>query len=73
MSICWYSKLLTLPCSFPLDRPPRQSKSLIPCHLTSLQVGVLIIGSGPTGLGAATRLNQLGHPSWLLVDQVGIS
>jgi 2-polyprenyl-6-methoxyphenol hydroxylase-like FAD-dependent oxidoreductase len=35
-----------------------------------LQVGVLIIGSGPTGLGAATRLNQLGHPSWLLVDQV---
>lgn len=36
-----------------------------------LQVGVLIIGSGPTGLGAATRLNQLGHPNWLLVDKVG--
>lgn len=33
------------------------------------KVGVLIIGSGPTGLGAATRLNQLGHPSFLLVDQ----
>lgn len=30
---------------------------------------MLIIGSGPTGLGAATRLNQLGHPSWLLVDK----
>lgn len=36
----------------------------------SLQVGVLVVGSGPTGLGAATRLNQLGHPSWLLVDKV---
>ena len=35
-----------------------------------LQIGVLIIGSGPTGLGAATRLNQLGHPNWLLVDKV---
>lgn len=30
---------------------------------------MLIVGSGPTGLGAATRLNQLGHPSWMLVDQ----
>lgn len=35
----------------------------------NLQVGVLIVGAGPTGLGAATRLHQLGHPSWLLVDQ----
>ena len=34
------------------------------------QVGVLVVGSGPTGLGAATRLHQLGHPNWLLVDQV---
>ncbi|KAL4428432.1 hypothetical protein ABPG75_002521 [Micractinium tetrahymenae] len=33
------------------------------------KVGVLIVGSGPTGLGAATRLNQLGHPNWLLVDK----
>lgn len=31
---------------------------------------MLIVGAGPTGLGAATRLNQLGHPSWLLVDAV---
>lgn len=35
-----------------------------------LQISVLIVGAGPTGLGAATRLNQLGHPSWLLVDAV---
>lgn len=31
---------------------------------------MLIVGAGPTGLGAATRLNQLGHPSWLLADSV---
>ena len=50
---------------------PTEALSVIPCPLPSLlQVGVLIVGSGPTGLGAATRLNQLGHPSWLLVDQV---
>jgi hypothetical protein len=35
-----------------------------------LQVSVLIIGAGPTGLGAATRLNQLGSKDWLLIDQV---
>ncbi len=29
---------------------------------------IVIIGAGPTGLGAATRLNQLGHKNWLLVD-----
>eukprot|EP00889_Picochlorum_renovo_P005952 jgi/Picre1/32982/NNA_008309.t1 len=33
------------------------------------EVGVLILGSGPTGLGAATRLNQLGKTDWLLVDK----
>lgn len=38
-----------------------------------LQVGVLIIGAGPTGLGAATRLNQHGNKDWLLVDQVGMA
>lgn len=35
-----------------------------------LQVGVLIVGAGPTGLGAATRLQQHGHTDWLLIDQV---
>lgn len=43
--------------------------SLVLLHLVVVQVDVLILGSGPTGLGAATRLNQLGHPSWLLVDK----
>lgn len=33
------------------------------------QVGVLVIGAGPTGLGAATRLNQHGYEDWLLIDQ----
>lgn len=29
---------------------------------------ILIIGGGPTGLGAALRLNELGHDNWKLVD-----
>ncbi|KAF8067290.1 cyclin-C1-1 [Scenedesmus sp. PABB004] len=33
------------------------------------QVSVLILGAGPTGLGAATRLHQHGHCDWLLLDQ----
>jgi len=32
------------------------------------KVGVLVVGAGPTGLGAATRLNQLGHNDWKLID-----
>ncbi|AAR26880.1 FirrV-1-B5 [Feldmannia irregularis virus a] len=32
-------------------------------------VNVLIIGAGPCGLGAATRLHQHGQESWLVVDQ----
>ena len=30
----------------------------------------MIIGAGPTGLGAATRINQHGHKDWLIIDQV---
>ena len=33
------------------------------------KVEILIVGSGPTGLGAATRLNQLGKSDWLVIDQ----
>ncbi|KAF2005859.1 UDP-galactopyranose mutase-like protein [Amniculicola lignicola CBS 123094] len=33
-----------------------------------LSVDVLVIGAGPTGLGAAKRLNQIDGPSWLIVD-----
>ena len=29
---------------------------------------IVIVGAGPTGLGAASRLGQVGHPNWLLVD-----
>ena len=29
-----------------------------------------MIGAGPTGLGAATRLNQHGLKDWLIIDQV---
>ena len=31
-------------------------------------VDVLILGAGPTGLGAAIRLQQLKHEDWLLID-----
>ena len=31
---------------------------------------VLIVGAGPTGLGAATRLHQRDHKDWCLIDQV---
>lgn len=31
-------------------------------------VDVLIVGAGPTGLGAATRLAQHDHKSWLMID-----
>ncbi|KAG8404823.1 hypothetical protein J3459_016637 [Metarhizium acridum] len=33
-----------------------------------IEVDVLIIGAGPTGLGAAKRLQQLNGASWLIVD-----
>ena len=32
------------------------------------EVDILIVGAGPTGLGAATRLQQLKHDNWLLID-----
>ncbi|KAL3952398.1 hypothetical protein ACCO45_012341 [Purpureocillium lilacinum] len=35
-------------------------------------VDVLVIGAGPTGLGAAKRLSHLGHPSWLVVDSSSV-
>ncbi|KAF4126310.1 Flavin containing amine oxidoreductase [Geosmithia morbida] len=31
-------------------------------------VDVLVIGMGPTGLGAAKRLNHINGPSWLILD-----
>ncbi|KAF4694896.1 hypothetical protein FOZ62_014994 [Perkinsus olseni] len=33
-----------------------------------MHVDILVIGAGPTGLGAATRLNQHGVHSWVLVE-----
>eukprot|EP01041_Mallomonas_annulata_P010741 gene10741-22438_t len=31
-------------------------------------VDIVVLGAGPTGLGAATRLQQHKHDSWLLID-----
>jgi protoporphyrinogen oxidase len=36
--------------------------------MTLESVDILILGAGPTGLGAATRLQQHAHTNWLLVD-----
>ncbi|KAK3724530.1 hypothetical protein LTR37_001154 [Vermiconidia calcicola] len=33
-----------------------------------IDIDVLVIGAGPTGLGAAKRMNQIDGPSWLIVD-----
>jgi len=32
---------------------------------------IVIVGGGPTGLGAATRLTQLGHENWELLEASG--
>ena len=48
--------------------PRRFSTARAELHL--LQVGVLIVGAGPTGLGAATRLQQHGFEDWLLLEAV---
>ncbi|KAH0170341.1 FAD/NAD(P)-binding domain-containing protein [Aureobasidium sp. EXF-12298] len=33
-----------------------------------IEVDVLVIGAGPTGLGAAKRLNQISDHSWMIID-----
>ncbi|KIW83727.1 hypothetical protein Z517_02973 [Fonsecaea pedrosoi CBS 271.37] len=36
--------------------------------MPDISIDVLVIGAGPTGLGAAKRLNQINGPSWMIVD-----
>lgn len=36
--------------------------------MADINVDVLVIGAGPTGLGAAKRLNQVDGPSWMIID-----
>ena len=37
--------------------------------LIAVSVKVIIIGAGPTGLGAATRLTQYGNDQWVLLEK----
>jgi monoamine oxidase len=55
------------------SRPSVAPAALPTAGLTPLerQVSILVLGAGPTGLGAATRLQQHGHADWLLLEQVG--
>ncbi|KAJ4421746.1 hypothetical protein N0V82_003590 [Gnomoniopsis sp. IMI 355080] len=41
---------------------------IIFANVAGSNVDVLVIGAGPTGLGAAKRLQQLNNASWLIVD-----
>ena len=50
--------------SLPMQRRAFQLSAL------RMQVAVLVVGAGPTGLGAATRLQQHGLKDWLLIDKV---
>ncbi|UPK89957.1 hypothetical protein LCI18_000892 [Fusarium solani-melongenae] len=50
---------------FKVSTPRTFSKSPT---MADVNVDVLVIGMGPTGLGAAKRLNHINGPSWLIVD-----
>jgi len=41
-----------------------------PGQAVRMQVAVLIVGAGPTGLGAASRFHQHGLKDWLIIDKV---
>ncbi|KAL8664342.1 MAG: hypothetical protein Q9202_003157 [Teloschistes flavicans] len=53
------------PDTYVIPCPYLYASLLIP---STSSVDVLIIGAGPTGLGAAKRLNQIDGPSWKIID-----
>lgn len=59
------------PCR-PKQKPTRAhglTHVFFPSHT---KVRVLVLGAGPTGLGAAARLHQHGESDWLVLEAVSI-
>src|SRR2546423_7400564 len=55
------------PCNTNRTRPSAIPSSFI-VGSSSMRVRYLIVGAGPTGLGAAWRLEQRGIRDWLIVE-----
>ena len=68
LEIAWLVSLLLKTCNHDMLCLRLLIKYVQPLAIP--QVGVLVVGAGPTGLGAATRLHQHGLQDWLLIDKV---
>ncbi|WPH00204.1 Hypothetical protein R9X50_00302700 [Acrodontium crateriforme] len=65
----FYSSLsLYTPPQHPLHTMAAHQRKISKANGQEINVDVLVIGAGPTGLGAAKRLNQIDGPSWMIVD-----
>src|SRR5262245_35381667 len=42
--------------------------TILPSRFAKSKAAVLILGAGPTGLGAAYQLSALGHHDWQLIE-----
>ncbi|MDX2147052.1 MAG: FAD-dependent oxidoreductase [Planctomycetota bacterium] len=58
-----------MPTPTPASSAPLAAKSTVPGPLASNDTRWLIVGAGPTGLGAAYRLKQLGHANFRITDR----